>query len=203
MAGRATPAEAPFAPVPRLRRLALALLAGGVFALAGANFKGAPAVGKRASCAGGLRRIRAAGERFETTLRMLPGHTRAPDGRVVRVEKDAGAIVARQLAGHVLATGEPGAGGLLGPFLTTDIPLNPYTQSRAIAVLPREGDALEEALASNAGWAYLPEGGSCPRGPLPPGVFLPCGVRERRGAFDLEEPAAALSFDLEDGIPWR
>jgi hypothetical protein len=137
-----------------------------------------------------LRLLRHAIALFEAQHGRLPG----VDGRAPTSQQFAAQLTQPR--------DEWGTPNQQGPFpgIIDTIPINPFTRSRALVIVPDGIDPVAFAAASRAGWAYLARPGRDARGPLPSGVVLPCGKSD---ADPSSPPVQDLAFEIEDFQRWR
>jgi hypothetical protein len=192
--------------VPHLLRLLAAVAIGCAVALTTATPAPSTFTAKWAECFNSLRLMRFAVHAFSEQEGMIPGHVRAADGSVTAVPAAVRAeAVRRQLCEPRDDHGRP---SWAGPWrgLLQQIPLNPFTASREIVIVPAGVDAVAFAASSNGGWAYLSEDGNDSHGPLPAGLVLPCG--DARASGQPGVPGGTMSvqdigFEIEDYRLWR
>ncbi len=175
---------------PHLGRIAIAVAVGGlVGALTMLGGSAPTPAASRGDCFTGLRLLRHAIASFEAQHGRLPG-------------ADGPAPTSQQLVSQLTQPRDVrGTPSQQGPFpgIIDSIPLNPFTGSREIAVVPEGTDATAFAAASRAGWAYLVLPGKDADGPLPAGLVLPCGHDPVAGHATVQN----LAFEVEDFQRWR
>lgn len=188
---------------PALLRVLLAALIGGAAGgLAGINSTPKAAT-TRGACFKAVRLLRFAVSAFETEHGVLPGFRRQGDGTVATADAEGLAeLVRRQLTEPREESGAPDWHGTARALLD-EIPLNPYTGSRELVIVPQGADAEAFASDQTAGWAYLPSGGADARGSLPPGLILPCGKLPEGRAADRATAVQEIGFEIEDYQRWR
>ena len=170
-------------------RVAAALAVGcavGLLAQLGGGRPGTDAA--HGACFSALRLLRHAVATFSSLHGRLPG-------------EDAGQLE-RQLTMPRDQRGTPDPAGPF-PGLLDAIPVNPYTGSAALVVVPEGANAVAFAASATAGWAFLARSGHDEAGPLPAGMVIPCGSSTRdaagRGLTSVQE----IAFEIEDFQRWR
>ena len=183
-------------------RLLLSAVVGAVVALVIAADRGdGAAAGAHGACFSALRLLRHAVAAYEAQHGRLPGHPDAV-GPASPSPTEVAGLVAAQLTQPRDARGNPDPSGPLAGLLDA-VPVNPYTGESAIVVVPAGSDPVAFAAAASAGWAYLVRAAADARGPLPPGLLLPCGTAPaaalERGLASVQE----IAFEIEDYRRWR
>jgi hypothetical protein len=182
--------------VVAFRSLAAAAVGIAVWAAASAGQGRAGAAAQHGACFSALRLLRHAVAAYEAQHGSLPGH---PRGGTVPADPE---LITRQLTLPRDAAGMPAAAGPFAGLLEA-IPVNPYTGSASLAVVPAGADAGAFAAASRCGWAYLGDPGRDAAGPLPAGLLLPCGDNgghpPDRGLASVQD----IAFEIEDFERWR
>ena len=183
-------------------RLVAAIIVGGTVAflsqLGGAS-SGAP--GSHGACFSALRLLRHAVATFEAQHGYLPGRP-GVDTALLQVPPAAAPLLVQQLTQPRDRIGLPEPAG---PFsgLLDSVPVNPFTSSDTVVVVPAGTDAVAFAAAATGGWAFLADPGFDSVGTLPAGLFLPCG---RAAPSSLDRGLASvqdIAFEIEDYRRWR
>jgi hypothetical protein len=159
------------------------------------------ASGSHGACFSALRLLRHAVASFEAQHGCLPGRESA-GSELASAAPATAALLVRQLTQPRDSRGLPDPAG---PFygLLDAVPVNPYTGSAAVVIVPADADAIAFAAAAAAGWAFLAGPGFDSTGPLPAGLVLPCG---HAAASSLDRSLASvqdIAFEIEDYQRWR
>ena len=184
-----------------LRLTAAFVVGGAVAVLSQLGAAGPAASGSHGACFSALRLLRHAVAAFEAQHGFLPGRERAGDTSVPAVPAAASLLV-RQLTQPRNSRGLPDQAGPLSGLLDS-VPVNPFTGSNTVVIVPDGADAVAFAAAAGAGWAFLAAPGFDHTGPLPAGLLLPCG---RTASSSLDRGLASvqdIAFEIEDYRRWR
>lgn len=184
-----------------LRLIAALLVGGAVGFLAQLGVADPGASNAHGACFSALRLLRHAVATFEAQHGFLPGREGAA-AETAPASSAAASLLVRQLTQPRNSRGLPDE---VGPFsgLLDAVPVNPFTGSDAVAIVPAGVDAVDFAAAAAAGWAFLAVPGFDGRGTLPAGLMLPCG---RAAPTSLDRGLASVqdvAFEIEDYRRWR
>jgi len=184
------------------RRLALSIAVGATVAGLALLGHDRTAAGAHGACFSALRLLRHAIATFEAQHGFLPGRLSgdaAPEGLT---DEQAAALATLQLTRPRSAAGFPSRSGPW-PGLLDAIPVNPFTGSAALIVVPASADALGLAAVTDAGWAYLLRDGHDSAGALPAGLVVPCGTTPDGPLAAGVPTVQQIAFEIEDFERWR
>ncbi len=183
-----------------LRVVAPVAVGGVVAALSlGGTAKPTPSAA-RGECYSGLRLLRHAIASYEAQHGHLPDLDLSRGQTPDHAPEGSAELLVLELTQPRDAAGRPDRSRGPFPGLIGSVPVNPFTGSNALTIVPPGVDAVAFAAASPAGWAYLARPGRDAGGLLPPGLLLPCGDARRVGK---SAPVQDLTFEIEDFERWR